>query len=151
LRTSFFSKPIMIRSRICYQYRSIRSLHDFGHGRDLDKKARIAQLTLFSTQFTLPLFPRTKLNTTFVRSSGPGGQNVNKVSTKAQCSFHLASAHWIPIQTRELMCVKHANRINKKGEIAYASDRNRTQSANYDDCVQKIWNDLMFVGLKLRE
>jgi hypothetical protein len=121
-----------------------RALHCFGHGRDLDEKARLAQVIQFASTFTLPLFPRTKLSTSYVRSSGPGGQNVNKVSTKAQCSFHLANATWIPISVREIVAVKHANRINKKGEIAYASDRNRTQMANYDDCVEKIWNDLMF-------
>lgn len=45
--------------------------------------------------------PMNQLTVTYSRSSGPGGQHVNKTNTKTTISFHLASAEWIPESARE--------------------------------------------------
>ncbi|KAL3901126.1 MAG: hypothetical protein SGCHY_000846 [Lobulomycetales sp.] len=120
-----------------------RCFHCYGHGIDLSPEQRIEQVLHFSRTFSLSDFPRSKLNTTFVRSSGPGGQNVNKVSTKAQCSLHIDTATWIPVHVRTKLKTTEANRMNKRGELIFSSDRNRTQLSNLEDCIEKIYQTIM--------
>ncbi len=75
----------------------------------------------------------------FSRSSGPGGQNVNKVNTKVDMRFNVANAQdWIPLSTLERLKSLNAPRINKRGDFVVTSDRFRTQSANYEDCLDKM-------------
>ena len=45
--------------------------------------------------------PLDKIEFNYARSSGPGGQNVNKVNTKAELRFHVMSAEWLPMDVRE--------------------------------------------------
>lgn len=49
--------------------------------------------------------PMNQVNVVYSRSSGPGGQNVNKVDTKVDLRFHLKTAEWIPELVRERMAV----------------------------------------------
>ncbi|KAJ3249804.1 hypothetical protein HK104_007546, partial [Borealophlyctis nickersoniae] len=83
--------------------------------------------------------PRDKLKVEFVRSSGPGGQNVNKVSTKAQMRFTLGTADWLPAEVRKKLREQHANRLNKKDEFIIQSDRTRSQLENHEDCIAKLY------------
>ena len=45
--------------------------------------------------------PLDKIEFSYARSSGPGGQNVNKVNTKAELRFHVMSAEWLPMDVRQ--------------------------------------------------
>ena len=45
--------------------------------------------------------PLDKIEFSYARSSGPGGQNVNKVNTKAELRFHVLSAEWLPMDVRQ--------------------------------------------------
>ena len=45
--------------------------------------------------------PMDKIEFNYARSSGPGGQNVNKVNTKAELRFHVMTADWLPMDVRE--------------------------------------------------
>ncbi|NXC43486.1 ICT1 hydrolase, partial [Penelope pileata] len=82
--------------------------------------------------------PMDRLTVSYCRSSGPGGQNVNKVNTKAEVRFHLASADWIPEAVREKMAVMHRNKINRAGELIVNSEESRYQMRNLAICLEKI-------------
>ncbi|KAG8129076.1 putative Peptidyl-tRNA hydrolase ICT1 mitochondrial-like protein [Naja naja] len=58
---------------------------------------------------TIPEIPVGRLSVSYSRSSGPGGQNVNKVNSKAEVRFHLASADWISEEVRQKMAVLMRN------------------------------------------
>lgn len=67
------------------------------------------------------VIPMNKLDVKYSRSSGPGGQNVNKLETKVDVRFHVATADWIPKETRErflkeVKCIYAENMLlNLKG------------------------------------
>ncbi|KAK2536875.1 large ribosomal subunit protein mL62 [Columba livia] len=82
--------------------------------------------------------PLARLSVSYSRSSGPGGQHVNKVNTKAEVRFHLASADWIPEATREKMASMHRNKINRAGELIVSSEESRYQMRNLAICLEKI-------------
>ena len=82
--------------------------------------------------------PLDKVDFAFARSSGPGGQNVNKLNTKAELRFHIDSASWIPSDVRERLKEYQSNKINNNGELLVTSQEFRTQSKNKDDCVEKL-------------
>ncbi|NXS57967.1 ICT1 hydrolase, partial [Brachypteracias leptosomus] len=79
-----------------------------------------------------------RLTVSYSRSSGPGGQNVNKVNSKAEVRFHLASADWIPEVTRQKMASMHRNKINRAGELIVNSEESRYQMRNLAICLEKI-------------
>ncbi|NXD26415.1 ICT1 hydrolase, partial [Spelaeornis formosus] len=81
---------------------------------------------------------RPRLTVSYSRSSGPGGQNVNKVNSKAEVRFHLASADWIPEAVREKMALMHRNKINRAGELIVTSEESRYQMRNLAICLEKI-------------
>ncbi|XP_019748177.1 large ribosomal subunit protein mL62 isoform X2 [Hippocampus comes] len=74
----------------------------------------------------------------FHRSSGPGGQHVNKVNTKTEIRFHVLTADWIPEDVRQKIMEKNKNRINKAGELIVTSELSRSQHRNFNDCIQKV-------------
>ncbi|XP_070708443.1 large ribosomal subunit protein mL62 [Pempheris klunzingeri] len=91
--------------------------------------------TLQDDQLHIPV---ERLTVSYTRSSGPGGQHVNKVSTKAEVRFHVLTADWIPEDVRRKIFEKNKNRINKAGELLVTSELSRSQQRNLSDCVQKI-------------
>ncbi|XP_049916011.1 peptidyl-tRNA hydrolase ICT1, mitochondrial isoform X1 [Epinephelus moara] len=90
------------------------------------------------TQDTQVHIPVDRLRVSYSRSSGPGGQHVNKVSTKAEVRFHVKTADWIPEDVRQKIFEKNKNRINKAGELLVTSELSRSQQRNLSDCIQKI-------------
>jgi peptidyl-tRNA hydrolase ICT1 len=54
-----------------------------------------------------------------------GGQNVNKVNTKAQLRFHVESAIWIPVEARKRFAVQQGHRMNNDGEFLVTSQEQR--------------------------
>ncbi|XP_019938517.2 large ribosomal subunit protein mL62 [Paralichthys olivaceus] len=90
------------------------------------------------TQDTPVHIPVERLTVSYSRSSGPGGQHVNKVSTKAEVRFHVKTADWIQEDVRQKIFEKNQNRINKAGELLVTSELSRSQHRNLSDCVQKI-------------
>jgi ribosome-associated protein len=84
--------------------------------------------------------PRRELRFTFVRSSGPGGQNVNKVASKAVLRWAVASSPSIPDDVRARLMSRTSRQINDRGELILTSQRYRDQGRNVDDCLEKLRN-----------
>ena len=75
----------------------------------------------------------------FSRSSGAGGQNVNKVSTKAELSFDIDSSMLLSEQEKARIKEKLANFINLEGLFKLSSQEKRTQQQNKDEAVSKFY------------
>jgi peptidyl-tRNA hydrolase ICT1 len=58
-------------------------------------------------------------------SVGPGGQNVNKVNTKAEIRFHVMTADWLPREVRKRLLEYQANKVNSNGELIITSQEQR--------------------------
>ena len=82
--------------------------------------------------------PEDQLEISFVRSSGAGGQNVNKVNTKVEIRFLLADADWIPEEVRARVQEQQAHRINKDGYLSLQSQEHRTQAQNRKAVMGKL-------------
>jgi len=101
-----------------------------------------------SDNWTVPKtlsIPLDQLEFSFVRSSGAGGQNVNKLSTKVELRFHVSSANWIPFEVRQRLSSQNANRMNKEGYMTLNSQEFRTQAMNKKDVVNKL-EDLVLLA-----
>jgi ribosome-associated protein len=84
--------------------------------------------------------PRQELVFRFDASGGPGGQNVNKVATKATLKWNVMNSRaWIGHEdARARFLEMFANRINKLGELVIQSQRERHQRQNAYQCIVKL-------------
>ena len=82
--------------------------------------------------------PLREIEIRFVRSSGPGGQNVNKVSTKAVLRWNVAASAGLPDAVRARFQARYSNKLTDEGEMVIASQRFRDQKRNENDCCEKL-------------
>jgi ribosome-associated protein len=79
-----------------------------------------------------------ELEVRYVRSSGPGGQNVNKTSTKAVVRWNVRSAPNLRDDVKARFLARFSSRITAAGDLLVTSDRFRDQPRNLEDCLAKL-------------
>jgi ribosome-associated protein len=82
--------------------------------------------------------PRSEFEFTYARSSGPGGQNVNKVSSKAILRWAVVRSPTLPQDVRERFVKRFSSRLTVEGDLLVTSQRFRDQSRNVADCLEKL-------------
>ena len=87
-----------------------------------------------------------ELRFSFVRSQGPGGQNVNKVSTAVQLRYNIHDSD-IPDYLKQLLLEKDHNRIPKSGDIIIIAQTHRTQNKNKIDAINRL--ESLFSDIKI--
>ena len=75
---------------------------------------------------------------TMSRSSGPGGQNVNKVNTKVTLKFDVVNSSVLTAEQKELIARKLATRMTKEGVLILTAQEKRSQMQNKEAVISKL-------------
>lgn len=73
------------------------------------------------------------------RSSGPGGQNVNKVSSKVELRFNIEASSLLTDEEKGIILTKLANKINKDGVLVIVAQTDRSQLKNKEKVIEKFY------------
>ena len=87
--------------------------------------------------------PAAELRFTYARSSGPGGQNVNKVSTKVVLHWNVEGSPSVPDEVRARFVERFRRRLTKDGDVVVRSQRFRDRDRNVADCLAKLRDMLL--------
>lgn len=82
--------------------------------------------------------PAGELTFTFMRSSGPGGQNVNKVNSKVRLRWPIVASTSLPADVKNRFLTRYRRRITTGGDLLITSQRYRDQAKNVIDCREKL-------------
>lgn len=82
--------------------------------------------------------PDEELQFAYARSGGPGGQNVNKVASKAVLRWTPATSVALPPAVRDRLLKTLASKLTTEGELLIMSQKTRDQGRNVDDCLEKL-------------
>jgi ribosome-associated protein len=93
------------------------------------------QITIPDSEFTF----------TYSRSSGPGGQNVNKVSSRATMHWNVRDSQSLPPAIRQRFIERFRNRITVEGAVVIHSQRHRDQLRNAQDCLSRLQTMILSV------
>ena len=85
-----------------------------------------------------PDIPERDLEISFIRSAGPGGQNVNKVASAAQLRFNLAGTACLDPGTKARLATLAGQRLNADGWIQIVARTHRTQEGNRRDALARL-------------
>lgn len=78
-----------------------------------------------------------ELQISFTKSSGPGGQNVNKVSSKVEIKFDINSSLFLTPEQKEILLQKLANKLTSEGVLRVVSQSSRSQLQNKENAINK--------------
>lgn len=90
---------------------------------------------VLSSSIAIPL---DEISISYIRSPGPGGQNVNKLATAAQLRFDLMASPSLPEPVRRRAAALAGSRLTTQGEIVISASRHRTQQLNRDDALDRL-------------
>ena len=76
------------------------------------------------------------------RSSGPGGQNVNKVETRVTLRFRVASSELLEQREKDRLLLKWKNKLTSEGELLVSAEKHRSQLRNREEAI-KIFGQLL--------
>jgi ribosome-associated protein len=82
--------------------------------------------------------PLREFRFTFARSSGPGGQNVNKLNTKALLRWPVVRSPSLPEAVRRRLLARYCRRVTAEGDLLISSQRFRDAGRNLADCLEKL-------------
>lgn len=82
--------------------------------------------------------PLKEIEFSFARSSGPGGQNVNKVNSKAILRWNVSDSPSLPLGAKMRFVGTFASRLTADGSLVVSSDRHRDQGKNVEECLSKL-------------
>jgi ribosome-associated protein len=82
--------------------------------------------------------PEEEFTWSFARSGGPGGQNVNKVASKALLAWDVSRTSCLPIEVKIRLRTLQRRRFTKAGMLQVVSQRYRDQERNRQDCLEKL-------------
>jgi ribosome-associated protein len=82
--------------------------------------------------------PLREIGFRFVRSSGPGGQNVNRVASKAVMRWNVRTSPSIAEDIRARFVARFASRITAEGDLLLGCDRHRERERNREDCLERL-------------
>jgi len=91
--------------------------------------------------------PKDEIKIIFSRSTGPGGQRVNKVSTKVNLVWNIWQSRVLNIDQKQKIIKKWANKIDKDGNFIVASQSERSQSQNRKKAIDKLQS---FINIALK-
>ncbi len=84
------------------------------------------------------IIPEQELVERFVRATGPGGQNVNKVATAVELRFDVAQSPSLPEAVRARLLAKRDRRLTAEGVLVISAQRFRTQERNREDARERL-------------
>lgn len=84
------------------------------------------------------VIPATAIDWQFARSSGPGGQHVNRTSSKAMLRLDVAGSPHLPDDIRARLVAQQRSRLTQDGVLVIVSQRHREQPKNVADCLAKL-------------
>ncbi|TGE20486.1 aminoacyl-tRNA hydrolase [Hymenobacter aquaticus] len=76
------------------------------------------------------------------RSSGPGGQNVNKVESRVELRFHIGNSQLLSDEQKQTLLAKLASKLTTEGELLLTAQEDRSQLRNRETVVQKFYDTL---------
>jgi ribosome-associated protein len=79
-----------------------------------------------------------EVEVSFIRASGPGGQNVNKLATAVQLRFDIRRSPSLPAEMRARMESLAGNRLTRAGVLVITAQRHRTQERNRQDAIDRL-------------
>ena len=121
-----------------------RRYRETASGKGEPAQAAVSKAALFSgIRFMLKVndriqLPEEELAVTFIRSSGPGGQNVNNVATAVQLRFNITHSNVLPKRVKQRLYSLYSNRISATGDLIIEAREHRTQQQNRRTARQRL-------------